>query len=139
VKPLNKTPKGRPQERQPKKSPSSSITSDVRILACQPRGEFTLYERKSGSSIEWLNVAVSNSDDHSCWRFGWNGQRASYTDDSEHLRLHHPEIFAGVVATLEELTRGEGTPEMRACRRDWLMRIQNKMEADRVAKEVARK
>jgi len=105
-----------------------------RLLALSPCGKFTLLERLKRSSADWVNIIVAAEDDQ--WMFGWNGLRVSYCDDSEDLRQNHRQAFVWMVEMLKAMTAGNGSDSMCTCRRDWLIRLRNKMEADR-AKQIA--
>jgi hypothetical protein len=105
-----------------------------RLLAVSPCGKFTLLERLKRSNADWVNIIVATDDDQ--WKFGWNGLRISYCDDSEDLRRTRSKIFIWAVETLKAMTTGSGSDGMRACRRDWLIRLRDKLEADR-AKQIA--
>jgi hypothetical protein len=113
-------------------SAPSAAHDHRRWLAYIEGGEVALFEDCARSNAEWLNIGVTSIPEDRCWRFGWNGARVSFTYDSKHLQVHHPEIFALVVSILEELTDGGGNRAMRACRRDWLIRSRDKFERQAV-------
>ena len=135
---VNKTPLVGPQEGQPEKSKGPVTPAPItpleemswrcrgrlpnpRFFAFTEDGNVALFERR-GSNADWLSIGVSNIPEDTCWHFGWNGTRMSLCNNSEHLRLHHRDVFTWAVSVLEELTDGKGNFEMRACRRDWLTR-----------------
>src|SRR4051812_22948204 len=105
-----------------------------RMLAISPCGKFTILERLKRSSADWVNIIVATDDDQ--WKFGWNGMRVSYCDDSENLRQTHRQIFVWTIEMLKVMTTGNGNSTMCACRRDWLIRSRNQLEAERT-KQIA--
>ncbi len=76
---------------------------DELLTPLATKGEFTLYERKHRSTVEWRDLRLTRrTSDRPTknWRLGWNGERLARCRESEDLAKNFPIVHRWVIGNL---------------------------------------